>query len=211
MGVLGAPRMVARSFRQENQKAIPTSGRDPEAIWHIAYDTKTYTSAATVLLNYFDATNVGNAFLSNMEAAGQFPAPQVFDIHGVFADFWPVAAPVSTNAAVAGSANDLLLLLLVGQPIWTFTLQQKKYGPYPLGALHALAGVDTYFAGAPAAPGTTQYATNTGTPGWNYNGSITVPSQTSFQFQVQWTAAQTLSQNWLLKIAFSGKLSRAVK
>ncbi|MGH3589538.1 MAG: hypothetical protein ACRDRF_00675 [Pseudonocardiaceae bacterium] len=209
MGGLGAPRLRAQSFRAENAKAIPRSGGDPEAIWHIAYDTKTYTDNTTTTLNFFDSTNVGNGFLSNMESAGQFPAPQVFDIHGVFCDAW-TALGVSTSATVTGNLNDLMILLYTGTPVWTLTLQQKKYGPYPLISLHGLGGA-TGFGFSSDGAEIAQYARNDNTPGWNYNGSITIPAQTSFQFNVSWAAAQDTTANWLFRIAMSGKLSRAVK
>jgi len=209
MNGLSAPRIRAQSFASQNQKAIPRSGRDPEAIWHIAFDTKVYTDNSTVTLNFFDATNVGNGFLSNMESAGQFPAPQVFDIHGIFADLW-TALPVSTSATVTGDLNDLALLLYVGTPVWTLTLQQKKYGPYPLITLHGLGGA-TGFGFSSDGAEILQYARNDPSPGWNYGGCITIPAQTSFQFNVAWAAAQDLTANWNLRIAMSGKLSRAVK
>jgi len=206
---LGAPKLTARSFRAENAKAIPRSGAQPEAIWHIAFDTKTYTDNSTTTLNFFDSTNVGNGFLSNMELAGQFPAPQVFDIHGIYFDAW-TAAPVSTSATVTGNLNDLLLLMYVGIPVWTLTIQQKKYGPYPLRSLHSLGG-PTGFGFSSDGAEILQYARNDPTPGFGYNGSITIPSQTAFQFNVAWNAAVDTTANWLLCISMAGKLSRAVK
>lgn len=209
MGTLSAPSIRARSFRAENAKAIAPSGRSPEAIWHVIYDTKTYTDNSTVLLNYFDATNVGNRFLTNMESAGQFPAPQIFDLYGVFFDAW-TALPVSTSATNTGDLNDLALLMFVGIPVWTFTLQQKNYGPYPLITLHGLGG-PTGFGWSSDGAEILQYARNDPCPGWNYNGSITIPAQTSFQFRIEWNAAVDLTANWLTRVAISGKLSRAVK
>lgn len=206
---LGAPRIRANSFKAENRKAIPPSGASPEAIWHLAYDTKTYVDNTTLLLNFFDATNVGNGFLSNMETAGQFPAPQVFNIYGVFADLW-TAIGTSTSATNTGNINDIMLLLFTGTPTWTLTLQQKKYGPYPLIALHGL-GAPAVFGFSNDGAEILNQAANDRTPGWNYNGSITIPAQTSFQFQVAWAAVQDLTANWLLRISMSGKLSRAVK
>lgn len=209
MGGLGAPIIRALPFSTENQKAIPRSGRSPEAIWHLAYDTKTYVDNTTTVLNFFDAANVGNDFLSNMEVGGQFPAPQVFDIHGIFCDIW-TALPVSTSTGVAGTLNDQALLMYVGQPIWTLTLQQKKYGPYPLISLHGLGG-PTGFGWSSDGTNLFQYARNDPSSGWNYNGSITIPAQTAFQFQVRWTAAQNISADHLIRISMTGKLSRAVK
>lgn len=208
---LGAPRIRALPFATENRKAIPRSGRDPEAIWHIAYDTKTYTDNSTTSLNFFDATNVGNRFLSNMEIGGQFPAPQVFDVYGVFCDSWAAAAGVSTSATTVGNLNDFFLLYYVGTPVWTLTLQQKQYGPYPLTALHGLGGPSAYLSQTVATV-SQQAAVNTPIPsGWNYNGSMTIPAQTAFQFQVAWAAAQDTTANHLFRISMAGKLSRAVK
>lgn len=210
MGALSSPSLRARSFAAENQKAIPPSGRSPEAIWHLAYDTKTFTSASTTSLSFFDAVNVGTLDLSNMEVGGQFPAPQVFDIHGIFCDLWAPAAGVSTSAATTGNLNDIMLLLFVGRPRWTLTIQQKNYGPYPLLALHGL-GSPVAQLSQTVATVSQQQATNDRSPGWNYNGSITIPAQTAFQFTVVWQAAQTLTANWLVRIGMTGKLSRAVK
>ncbi len=209
MNGLGSPRIRALPFRSENAKAIPRSGRDPEAIWHLIYDTKTYVDATTLTLNFFDATNVGNETLTNMEIGAQFPAPQVFDIHGIFCDLW-TALPVSTSATTTGDLNDLGLLLYVGRPMWTLTLQQKKYGPYPLVTLHGLGG-PTGFGWSSDGVEILQYARNDPSPGWNYNGSVTIPAQTAFQFQIRWNATQDLTADWLIRIAMTGKLSRAVK
>jgi hypothetical protein len=210
MSSLGAPSLRARSFQAENQKAIPQSGRSPEAIWHLVYDTKTYTDNSTVSLNFFDSTNVGSLDLSNMELAGQFPAPQVFDIHGVFCDLWATAAGVSTSATTVGNLNDIYLLQFVGRPRWTLTIQQKNYGPYPLITLHGL-GAPVSQLSQTVATVSQQAASNDRSPGWNYNGSITIPSQTAFQFNITWAAAQDLTANWLIRIGMTGKLSRAVK
>jgi hypothetical protein len=209
MSGLSSPSLRARSFAAENQKAIPPSGRSPEAIWHVIYDTKVYTDNSTVSLNFFDSTNVGTLDLSNMEVAGQFPAPQVFDIHGIFCDAW-TAAGVSTSATNTGNINDLMLLLFVGRPRWVLTIQQKNYGPYPLATLHGLGGPNAFGFSSDGAE-ILQVVTMDRSPGWNYNGSITIPAQTAFQFNITWAAAQDLTADWRIRIAMSGKLSRAVK
>jgi hypothetical protein len=209
MGGLSSPRLRANSFASEANKAIPPSGRSPEAIWHVAYDTKVYTDNTTVSLNFFDSANVGVLDLSNMELPGQFPAPQIFDIHGIMCDLW-TAAGVSTSATNTGNANDIMLLLFTGRPRWLLTLQQKTYGPYPLTTLHG-TGSPQVFIGSSDGAEILQQATTDRSPGWNYNGSITIPPQTAFQFNVTWTAAQDLTADWRIRIAMSGKLSRAVK
>lgn len=209
MGGLSSPNLRARSFAAEAQKAIPPSGRSPEAIWHVAYDTKVYTDNATTTLNFFDSANVGVLDLSNMELPGQFPAPQIFDIHGIMCDLW-TAVGVSTGATTVGNANDIYLLLFTGRPRWILTVQQKNYGPYPLSTLHA-TGVPVTFISSTVATVSQQIASNDRSPGWNYNGSITIPPQTAFQFNITWQAVQDLTADWRVRIAMSGKLSRAVK
>lgn len=206
---IGAPKFAAQSFQQQNRKAIPPSGRSPEAIWHMAYDTQTYVDNATTSLDFFAAINADKS-LSNMEAAGQFPAPQVFNLYNITADLF-TALPVSTAADMTGDLNDLFLLMLVGRPRWTFTLQNKVYGPYPLTTLHATGGPDGYFVGTTAAAGSSQAAKNMPHGGWNYNGSITIPAQTSFQFNITWAAAQNLTADWRIRVGLFGILSRAVK
>lgn len=206
---LTAPSIRAKPFRQVNARAIPPSGRSPEAIWHLAYDTQTYTDNTTTLLNFFNATNVGNRFLSNMELPGQFPAPQVFEVYGIYFDAW-TAVGISTSATNTGNGNDLQLLMAVGRPVWTFTLQQKNYGPYPLVALHGLGGPSIFGFSNDGAE-ILQFAKNDCTPGFGYQGSITIPAQTAFQFKIEWTAAQDLTADWLLRVTLGGILSRAVK
>lgn len=208
---VGAPgKFRARPFAQVNAQAIPPSGRSPEAIWHVAYDTQTFASTSTTSLDFFSAINADKS-LSNMEAAGQFPAPQAFEMHTIAADLWPSATPVTTDAATAGAANDIYLLMFVGRPRWTFTLQQKAYGPYPLSVLHASGGPEAFISST-VATSSQQIGRNMPHGGWNYQGTITIPAQTSFQFNVTWAAAQTLKvTNWLLRIGLFGVLSRAVK
>lgn len=206
---LAAPRARVRSFQAQNAKAIPRSGTSPEMIWDLRYDTKTYTDNATVSLNYFDSVNVGTLDLTNMEVGGQFPAPQVFNIHGVYFDAW-TAIPVSTSATLDGDLNDLALLMWVGRPRWTLTIQQKNYGPYPLVTLHGLGG-PTGLGWSSDGAEILQYARNDPSPGWNYNGQLTIPAQTAFQFNITWAAAQNTTADWRTRVSMSGFQSRAVK
>ncbi len=205
---IGAPKFRAEPFAAQNRKAIPPSGRSPEAIWHCAYDTQTYTDNSTTSLDFFAAVNADKS-LSNMESAGQFPAPQVFNLYTISADLW-TAVGVSTSATTVGNVNDIYLLMFTGRPRWTFTLQNKTYGPYPLSTLHGSGGPEAWLSQTVATV-TQQAARNALHGGWNYNGSITIPAQTSFQFNVTWAAAQDITANWLLRISLFGILSRAVK
>lgn len=190
--------------------ATPPSGSSPEAIWHTVYDTQLYTSTTTVRQVFFSATNA-DPTRSNMEASGQFPSPQIFQIYNVTVDFLPITAGVSTAAAaVTGVANDLILLQQVSRATWTLNLSNKAYGPYPLSFLHGSGSLNAQVGGTTAAGGTLQFATNTPVPGWNYFGRIIIPEQNNFNITVVYAAAQTLTQNYDIRIAMSGVLSRRV-
>jgi len=201
-------RIRNRGFAAANAAAIPSSGRSPEAIWHCAYDTQTYVDPTTTTLDFFTTVN-NDKTLSNMEAAGQFPSPQVFQLYNITCDVW-TALGVSTDTAAAGNANDAFLLLFTGRPSWLFTLQNKNYGRYPLSTLHASGGPEG-FVSSTVATSSQQFGRNMPHGGWSYNGCITIPAQTSFQFNIIWAAAQNLTANWLIRIGLFGQLDRAVK
>jgi len=203
----GAPfRAVPRAVLKA--AATPPSGNSPEAIWHAVYDTQLYTSGATVRQTFFQATNADTT-RSNMEASGQFPAPQIFQIYNICVDFI-TAAGVTTTADVTGNINNLALLQLTSRATWTLSIANKAYGPYPLSALHGTGSLNAQLAGTTAAAGSTQYASNTPLPGWNYFGRIIIPEQNNFNIVVNYAAAQTLTANVEIRLTMMGVLSRRV-
>jgi len=188
-------------------KATPPSGASQEAIWHAVYDTQTFASASTTTLTFFSAVNADKT-LSNMEASGQFPSPQSFQIYNICLDAWTPLA-VSTSATVTGNLNDLGLIMQTGRPTWTLTLSSKAYGPYPLTALHATGGASGFGFSSDGAE-ILQYARNEPSPGWNYFGKIIIPEQVAFNFRLDWAAAQTITASWLLRLTMMGVLNRRV-
>lgn len=189
--------------------ATPPSGRAQEAIWHAVYDTQTYTDNSTTRLVFFQSTN-SDKTLSNMEASGQFPSPQSFQIHNICVDFI-TAAPLSTAAGgVDGDLNDLALLMWAGRPTWTLTISSKQYGPYPLTALHGTGGPTGFGWGTFTAEESLQYARNEPSPGWNYYGRIIIPEQVSFSLEMNWAAAQNISADYRIRCTMFGVLNRRV-
>lgn len=189
--------------------ATPPSGHSQESIWHCAFDTQTYTDNSTTSLTFFQATNTDRT-LSNMDAAGMFPAPQTFQIHNICADFL-TAAPVSTNAGdVVGDLNDLALLLLTSRATWTLNISNKAYGPYPLTLLHGTGGPTGFGWGTFTAEESIQYARNEPSPGWNYYGRVIIPEQTNFNLVLNFAAAQNLTADWRIRISMLGVLARRV-
>lgn len=173
--------------------ATPPSGGSQEAIWDQLYDTQVYPAAGIRTLTFFTATNADKT-LSNMEAAGQLPAPQTLQIHNICADIYPDAAGLSNNVAATavGNLDDSQKILFQARGTWTLTISNKQYGPYSLTALHGTGGPQGFIAGAEVT--LVQHARNEVSPGWNYCGSIIIPEQTSFNITVNF-------QNTLVTVA----------
>lgn len=173
-------------------KATPPSGASQEAIWDQRYDTQVYPTTGITSLTFFTATNADKT-LSNMEAAGQFPAPQSFQIYNICCDLYPnaaglseVAAPAAPATSVPGNVDDMQKILLQARPVWTLNISSKIYGPYSLTLLHGTGGPQGFLSGfgTVAAAVVAQHARNETSEGWNYYGSIIIPEQTSFSITV---------------------------
>lgn len=205
-----APPVKARTFAELNILANPVEAQQGEAISHILYDTQTYTSAATTRLTYFSATQTDRT-LSNLQAGGQLPDPQWFEIHNIGFD---VLADGTTNAAATelGVYDDIQKLMLVGRPTFQLNLSDKQYGPYPLSFLHTSGGAVGQLTGTVAASAVFQFANNSVPDGgWNWRGSVIIPPKVGFNVEVVWTAAQTLAiGNTPLRFWFAGVLQRRV-
>lgn len=180
-----------------------------EAIWHQWYDTQTYVDAATTRLTFFTSAPGVDRTLTNIQTAGQLPEPYFFSMYDLAMDYL-VQNTVAAVASVVGVYNDLALLILVGRPTWTLTIQDKNYGPYTVSTLHGTGGpVGGIDAGTAAE--IHQWATNALNPGWNYFGTIIIPPKIAFQFELVWSAAQNLTANVLLRLSMFGVLSRTAR
>lgn len=209
MGRFGT-RFKAATRAQLRSAATPPSGAAPEAIWHCFYDTQTYTDNVTTRLTFFQVTNV-DATITNMPAAGQLPDPQWLSLYEITLDFNTQNSGNVAVGNVVGELNDLSLLLKVGRPVWTLTISDKRYGPYPVRLLHAMGGpVGFGWSGNTAATANAQYANNTMSPGWNYQGSLIIPPKTNFNIELVWSAAQNLTGDVDIAIGLHGILSRRV-
>jgi hypothetical protein len=200
-------RFNAATRAQLQRRATPSSGQGPEAIWHQFYDTQNYLTAATTRLQFFGVTNVDRT-LSNMPAAGQLPDPQYLSIYQITCDF--LTQNTSDAGAVLGQLNDQMLLQLVGRGTFTLTISDKTYGPYSLTCLHGTGGpVGGVDAGTLAVGA--QWATNSLSAGWNYNGTIIIPPKVNFGIELVWGAAQATTLATLpIRISVFGILSRRV-
>jgi len=174
----------------------PKSGTDLEALPWILYDTNTTsfaTAAAALDVVFFSAVNVDKT-LSNLEAPGQLPVPQVLEVAGMTVD---ILATAQAQAALplAGPIADIDSILKTGRAVVRFTLSNKSYGIFPLTCFHATGGAVGVLQSTTAA-GSADSSANNGIfdGGWWVDGAIIIPSQQQFVFEILTTPAISLSQ-----------------
>jgi hypothetical protein len=201
-----APAVVARTWTELNAIANPAEARQGEAIPFILYDSQPYVSAVTTILTFFQGTQVDRT-LSNLQTAGQLPDPQWLEIHNLGFD---ILIDATETAAETGSLDDIAKLMLVGRPIFTLSLSDKAYGPFPLSFLHTSGGPVGALATGTA--DTIQVGNNgISDGGWNWRGSVVIPPKVGFNVQVQWAAAQTIvNDGAFLRFWMAGALQRRV-
>ena len=210
MGAI-APLIVPRTRMQLDELANPQGRGVSQATPWILYDSQTYTSAATTTLNFFQ-TQQNDRTLSNLLQGGALTDPNYFEIYNLGFDILNDGSGV-VGVTEVGIADDIQKLMLVGRPIFTLTIQDKNYGPFPLSFLHTSGGAQGFIAaGNTAATGNVQFANNSFPDGgWNWRGSVIIQPKVGFSVQVQWTAAQTLAAgNPVVRFWMAGALHRAV-
>jgi hypothetical protein len=207
-----AVKVIPKTFQALSVLVQPRVGNQPESLPWILYDTKTYTSGSTTKLTFFDQVSTDKS-ISNMEAAGSLPDPQFFEIFGYCLD---ILQPIGTATTLTASALDNVnKLVLQGRGIWTFNLSNKRYGPFPITALHALGGPTGFLAlaGTFAAPNreTVDYANNgIFDGGWWVDGSIVIPPKVGFDITLEWPSPLTLTGTVQLRVSMVGVLHRRV-
>lgn len=191
---------------------------DQEQIGAVLFDTVAYTSAATVLLNLFNAVRAPQ--LSNMEIPSQLPNPKAFLIRAI--SFVVLKQPTSTARAAAGAVttgaiDDVAQLVDTG--VLTLTIGAKPYAQFPLWALPATSGPFGTFGsdGNTADPGNTTQIGLTGYPmhghGFTLSKPIPIVPMMNFIVTLTWPAAITLSLGGTLnvQVIFDGTLVRPVQ
>lgn len=110
-----------------------------EVVPAMLYSTKTYISATTRELTFFDTTINGRLDLTNMKTAGQLPNPQAQLIQFLRVKY--KTRPQSDDSG-AGDATPFISTLddvvqLADGGVVGLTIGEKKYGPWPLWTLAA--------------------------------------------------------------------------
>ena len=214
------PKGPGKTIQELTAGITPMLPGQPERIPWTWFDTQTYVSGTTTVLDFFQSVNADKN-LSNMVAAGQIPSPQFFDLyHCCIAYLIPFSAtvPIVTAPALTGALNDVDRL---SQGAALFAVANKDYWQGPQFALPCGGGPSAQLSGyatgteATAFTGTAQFANN-GNPDlrnrYNFWGDITLPANQNFIWRLTWTAGLTFapSTNRAIKVWMDGYLYRRV-
>ena len=204
-------RVVARTRPALSRAASPTNAKEPEALPWVLFDTQAWTSASTATQTYYGAVQ-NDKTLGNMEGPGQLPDPQYFEIHYLGLDF--LLTPNSVAAvAVAGPLNDIAQFLFNQRGIFTFSISNKRVGPFPLSFLHGSGGPTGYLAITNAASAQKNEFANNGIfdGGFCVGGAILIPPKVGFDITIALAAAATLQTTPLnVRSWMAGALYRRV-
>lgn len=208
---IGGPVM---SRAQLEQAARPSSSGQNEVIPHILFDTQSITTASTTQVSYFQALNTSPND-GNVPGPGQLPSPYFMVIQYIAADF--LILPITGTSTAAAPWTDLAEILYNQEATFTFTNNDKTYGPYPLRSCSQLGGVLGWgqLEGATAAPGAGMFGVNNGIPGsggFFVGGAWVIEPNVKYNLQVNLKAAPTLTTSPVkLSMALVGTLYRAVR
>jgi hypothetical protein len=213
------PKGAGKTIQDLTAGITPMLPGQPERIPWTWFDTQTYVSGTTTVLDFFQSVNADKN-LSNMVAAGQIPSPQFFDMyHTSIAYLVPLsAAALADPIGILGAVNDVDRL---SQGAALFNVASKDYWQGPQLALPCGGGarpeISSSATGTAATPFATiaQYANN-GQPDlrnrYNFWGDITLPANQNFIWRLTWSAALTFlpNTNRAIKVWMDGYLYRRV-
>ena len=208
----------ALTKQQLDRIANPAMVGQTEAIAWDLYDTQLYVDATTTRLTFFQTTSADPS-ISNMQNAGQLPDPQYFQWFYAYLDVLrrpTINSVVGSDQLTPGAIDDIDNLIKDSRARWTFNLQDKQYGPFPLSRLHGTGGA----VGFGAVVGT---VTAENVSRWEYgqnsdpastfcqDGAIVISPKVGFSIVLDWPAVVDLTADVFLRFVMSGVLSRAVR
>lgn len=170
----------------------------PERIPWTWWDTQTYTSGTTTVLDFFQSTQ-SDKTLSNMVAQGQIPSPQFFDLYHTSICYLvpPSIIAAADPIALSGATFDVNLLV---QGSALFEIANKGYFegsqhvlPCGGGMVPYVSLTSTETAGEGVAY---QYGLN-GAPDlrnrYSFWGDLTIPHNQNFRWRLSWGSAITFA------------------
>jgi hypothetical protein len=202
----------SRSIQELERLTTPqaVAAGQSEVIPYVLYDTQLYTSAVSTSLTYFQSVQ-GDKTLGNMQAGGQLVADRYLEIWGINID--PLMDSTSTATGLTGVWDDQSRLMWTGRPIFTFTMDDKRIGPFPCSFFHASGGMTGFGYNEASAGAVKDEYANWGVfdGGFWVGGSVIIPPQSGFMVEIDWNAAVTLAGgNPYLRVNLVGALHRNV-
>ncbi len=198
------------TYEQLHAAARPNNPDQPEAFADYLFDVRTYLDAATTTLRFY-ATTQNALTLSSSALSGQLQAGNYFAIDSIRLDYWPDAGWATTAAGgVVGIADDIGLLIYQGRPVITLNLNQKPYGPWPAIGCNGMGGVNAFGYGTFTAEESIQFGNNAPGGGLYIGGSIIIPPLTGFFVDIDWSAAQDLTDDYRIRCTMVGTRYREV-
>lgn len=204
--------VIPRTLADLQAKANPPSGGGMmEVVPAFFYDTEVYTDNVTQQIRFF-ATTKQNLAVSNMEAAGQFPAPQFFEPWYFYLD--PLVPPTATRLAAWADTWALVFGdgTAAGAPYFQFSMSGKSYAIAPLSTLHSSGGLPGSFGyGTTTADSVAEQASNAAPiPTWCWEDSLLIPPTVGFQFVLNWPVAVNITANRYLRVGMAGPHYRRI-
>lgn len=179
----------------ERLRVAPAGGFD--VFEDVLFDTVTYPAAGAARLSFFTNTT-NDATLTNVQPAGQLPAPHFFRAHRLFLDF--LTEPSRDDGPdAAGRVRDLDRILNVARGTITFVsgATQRRRAPIPLRALGGMGGVLASVAGE-----SVQHARNAPNGGFPFDQII--KHGETFGFEVNFAPGVAVSADVPLTLAMYG-------
>lgn len=217
---MGRFKVIPKSIAELKDIAFP-HGADVESIPYSIYDSQTYPAAGIGSLTYFQATNA-DVTLTNVEAGGQLPEPQWFELQYLYLDFMrggvtnQEASAAATNQV--GIATDIETILKNARGVAQLQVAQKLYGQRPLTMLQASGGaVGSIAVGIGEDAGTSDRAQQLAQNGLignglYYGGSVVIPPKQNFKLILAFQPALVpISADVILRVTMDGVLHRSVR
>lgn len=191
----------------------PNRADSTEAIWQPFYDFQTYNTAGSTSMTFFQVPNGQSSKTyadTNMELAGQFPAPTAFLCTAVMVAFFPGGNPSATGTALAAStywndavavANSGYLELTIGSKPYLRDAPVGKFAPN--FTVNGVAAVGVALDGSTAVNQTLiSFARSQGryyeiTP-------FLIPQSQNFNVKLIWPTAQTVNVTGRIGVILDG-------
>lgn len=181
-----------------------------EAIWQPFYDFQSYAAAGQTSLTFYQVPNgqAGKTYAdTNMELAGQFPAPTAFLCTAIMICFMPAGNPsvTGTQGAVSSYWNDAMLVansgyleMTIGSKVYMRDAPTGKFPPN-FTVTGVFGGYGSSTAGVIASTG---FARSAGryceiTP-------FLIPQSQNFNVKLFWPTAQAVSATGRIGLILDG-------